>query len=172
MTQKNLAYDHPAYLVRQMAPMGQNVAAASPVNKFVAFTSMQMFGVAAALITAGTSTVTAFNGTGTHVAINGDSFNVVHVFAGNGVAASTATHGPFSLSFGSGTGTMTAGVWTSVPLSGAGVTGAVQAGTNTSTGGVTLNQGDQVSIVRGADATAVSMYNIEVGILPLANVTA
>ena len=172
MTQKNLAYDHPAYIVRQMASMGQNVAAASPISKFVAYTSMQMFGVAAALVTAGTATVTAFNGTGTVVAINGDSFNVVHVFAGNGAAVSTATHGPFSLSFGSGTGTMTAGVWTSIPLSGTGVTGVVQAGTNTSTGGVTLNPGDQVSIVRGSDATAVSMYSIEVGVAPLANVTA
>lgn len=172
MTQKNMAYDHPAYLARQSYAYGQNAAGASTnFGKFVAFAALQIFAIQGALATAGTATQTAWNGTGTQVVIAGDQFYGIHVFNGNGVAASTATHGPFALAFGTGTGTMTVGVFTTVPLSGAGVTGNVQAGTNTSNGGIAMNQGDTFHILRGADATAVAAYAIEYAIQPLANVT-
>jgi hypothetical protein len=172
MSQKNMAYDHPAYLARQSYGYGQNAAGASTAfGKFVAFAALQVLAVQAASITAGTSTQTAWNGTGTQVAINADQFYGVHVFNGNGPAASTATHGPFALAFGVGTGTMTAGVFTSVALSGTGVTGNVQSGTNTTNGGIAMNQGDTFHIVRGADATAVSAYALEYAVQPLANVT-
>ena len=66
---------------------------------------------------------------------------------------------------------MTAGVFTSIVLSGTGTTGNVQAGTNTSNGGVVLNQGDTFHILRGTDATAVSAFALEYGLQPLANVS-
>ena len=172
MTQKNMVYDHPAYVVRQTYPFGQNAAGASTAfGKFVAFAALQVLAIQACSIAAGTSTQTQWNGTGTQVAINADQFYGVHVFNGNGVVASTATHGPFALSFGTGTGTMTAGVFTTVALSGTAVTGNVQAGTNTSNGGIVMNQGDTFHVLRGADATAVSAFAIEFGVQPLASVT-
>jgi hypothetical protein len=173
MTQKSLAYDHATYITRQSYGYGQNAAGASTnFGKFVAFAALQLLAIEGASITAGTSTQTAWNGTGTQVAINGDQFYGIHVFNGNGVVASTATHGPFALAFGTGTGTMTAGVFTTVALSGTGTTGNVQAGTNTALGGITMNQGDTFHILRGADATAVSAFAIEYNVLALANVTA
>jgi hypothetical protein len=179
MTQKNMSYDHAAYIARQAYAFGQNAAGASTnFGKFVAFTSLVLFAVQATLITAGTSTATAFNGTATTTSINGDSFSVVHVFA-NGAAGtgavSTATHGPFNVSGynGTATGTQTAtsGNTVRVQLSGAGVTGNVQAGTNTADGGVVVNPGDTINILRGADATAVSAFAIEYAIQQLANVS-
>lgn len=172
MTQKQMMYDHPATIVRQSYGYGQNAAGASTnFGKFVAFTALQLFAIQATSITAGTSTQTAWNGTGTQVVINGDQFYGIHVFAGNGVAATTATHGPFALAFGTGTGTMTSGVFTRIQLSGTGVTGNVQAGTNTADGGIVLNPGDTFHILRGTDATAVSAFSIEYGIQPNANVS-
>lgn len=165
MTQRQVAYDHPAAVARLTHGYGQNTAGASTnFAKFVAFTSMRVFAIQGASITAGTSTQTAWNGTGTHVAINADQFYGIHVFGGNGVAATTATHGPFALSFGTGTGTMTSGVFTRIQLSGTGTTGNVQAGTNTAEGGVLLNAGDTFHILRGTDATAVSAFAIELGL--------
>lgn len=172
MSTKNMAYDHSTYITRQCYNYGQNAAGASTnFGKFVAFTQLQLLSIQAANLTAGTSTQTAWNGTGTHVAINADQFYGIHVFGGNGVATTTATHGPFALSYGTGTGTMTAGVFTNIVLSGTGTSGNVQAGTNTSNGGITLNQGDTFHILRGTDATAVSAFAIEYNVLPLANVT-
>jgi hypothetical protein len=172
MATKNMVYDHPTYITRQAYGYGQNAAGASTnFGKFVAFSQLQVFAIQGANITAGTSTQTAWNGTGTVVNINGDQFYGIHVFNGNGVAATTATHGPFSLSYGTSTITTTAGVFTSVALSGTGTTGNVQAGTNTSNGGITMNAGDTFHVLRGTDATAVSAFAIEYGVVPLANVT-
>lgn len=170
MTTKNMAYDHPASLVRLSHGFGQNAAGASTnFGKFVAFTNLQVFSIQAANITAGTSTQTQWNGTGTVVNINGDQFHLIHVF--NGAAVTTATHGPFSLSTGTGTTTSTAGATCNIVLSGTGTSGNVQAGTNTSNGGISVNQGDTLHILRGTDATAVSAFAIEYAIQPGANVT-
>lgn len=179
MTTKNQIYDHPAYLARLSHGLGQNTAGASTnFAKFVAFTQLQVLSITAANITAGTSTQTQWNGTGTQVVINGDQFYGIHVIAPGAVIGTltttlgTTTHGPFALSTGTGTGTMVAGCWTQIPLSGTGTTGNVQAGTNTSLGGITMYPGDTFHILRGTDATAVSAFAIEYGIAPLANVTA
>ena len=68
MTQRSVSYDHPASVVRMSHGFGQNTAGASTnFGKFVAFTNMRVFAVQAASLTAGTSTQTAWNGTGTHV---------------------------------------------------------------------------------------------------------
>ena len=171
MTQKNMAYDNPAYLARLSHGFGQNSAGASTnFGKFVAFTNMQVYAIQAALITAGTSTTTQYNGTGTVVNVNGDSFYLIHVF--NGASVSTATHGPFSLSTGTSTVTSTAGMFTRVQLSGTATRGSAQGGASTADGGVAVNAGDTLHILRGADATAIAAYAIEYAVQPLANVTA
>jgi len=171
MTTKNQAYDHPAYQGRLSHAFGQNAAGASTnFSKFVAFTNMFVFSIAAAAITAGTSTQTQWNGTGTVVNVNGDQFSLIHVI--NGAAVSTTTHGPFSLSTGTGTITTTAGMFTNIPLSGTATTGNAQAGTNTALGGISVAAGDTIHILRGTDATAVSAFAIEYGLQPLSNVTA
>jgi hypothetical protein len=170
MTQKSMAYDHAAYLARITHAFGQNAAGASTnFSKFVAFTNMVCFSIMAAAITAGTSTQTQANGTGTVVNVNGDQFNLIHVI--NGATVSTATHGPFSLSTGTSTTTTTAGIFTRVQLSGAGVTGNVQAGLSAADGGIVVNPGDTLHILRGTDATAVSAYALELAIAPLSNVS-
>lgn len=171
MTQKNMAYDHPAYTARLTHAFGQNAAGASTnFGKFVAFAAMQLFAVQGALITAGTSTYTQANGTATVTSVAGDSFNVIHVFNNpQGTAASTATHGPFSLGF---NGTATAGQTNRVQLSGNGTSsGNVQAGLSAADGGISLQQGDTVHILRGTDATAVSAFALELAIQPLASVS-
>ena len=179
MAQKNMGYDSPTYQARVQHGYGQNTAGASTAfGKFVAFTQLQVLSITAANLTAGTSTQTAWNGTGTQVVINGDQFYGVHVIAPGAVIGTltttlgTATHGPFALSTGTGTGTMVAGCWTQIPLSGTGTSGNVQSGTNTSTGGVTMYPGDTFHILRGTDATALSAFALEYGVVPLANVTA
>jgi len=170
MSQKNMAYDHPTYLATLSHGFGQNAAGASTnFSKFVAFTTLQALSIMAAAITAGTSTQTAWNGTGTAVNINGDQFYGIHVI--NGAAVTTATHGPFSLSTGTGTITTTAGMFTRVQLSGTGTSGNVQAGTNTADFGIVLNPGDTFHILRGTDATAVSAYALEYAVAQFANVS-
>ena len=172
MAQVSVTYDHPASVVRMSHGFGQNTAGASTnFSRFVAFTNLKVYAIQAASIMAGTSTQTAWNGTSTHVAINADQFSLIHVFNRNGAATSTATHGPFALSFGTGTGTMTAGVFTRIQLSGTGTSGNVQAGTNTAEGGIDVFAGDTVHILRGTDATAVSAFAIEYGIAYDANLT-
>jgi hypothetical protein len=178
MTTKSMAYDHAAYLTRMSHAYGQNAAGASTnFGKFVAFTQLQVMSITGANITAGTSTQTQWNGTGTQVAINADQFYGIHVIAAGAVIGTgtttlgTTTHGPFSLSTGTGTGTMAAGVWTQIPLSGTGTTGNIQAGTNTALGGITMYPGDTFHILRGTDATAASAFAIEYGVVPTANVT-
>lgn len=171
MTTKNMSYDHPAYTARFFHAYGQNAAGASTnFSKFVAWTTMQLFAITAAAITAGTSTQTAANGTGAAVVnINGDQFNLIHVI--NGAAVTTTTHGPFSLSTGTATVTSAIGAFTRVQLSGAGLTGNVQAGLSTADGGVNVNAGDTIHILRGTDATAVSAFAIELAVQQLANVS-
>ena len=177
MSTKNMAYDHPAYLARLSHGFGQNTAGASTAfGKFIAFTALQVLGVTAALITAGTSTNTLWNGTATCTNINGDSFHLIQISNSAAIGATPAlttnTRGPYALSLYNGTGTAT-----QTNVAGAFVTVAI--GTNTgagsptpTSGGFTANQGDQLYILRGTDATAVSAYALEYGVLPLANVTA
>lgn len=175
MSQKSLAYDHPVYTTRKHHAFGQNTAGASTnFSKFVAFTAMQAFAIQATLITAGTSTNTLWNGTATCTNINGDSLHLIHVYAGS--AVTTATHGPFALCPYNGTATATqtatSGVTVRIQLSGTGTSGNVQTGTNTADGGIVVNQGDTLHILRGTDATAVSAFALELAVANQANVTA
>jgi hypothetical protein len=173
---KNMAYDHAAYIARLGHSFGINTAGASTAfSKFVAFTGLTIFSINANLVTAGTSTITAWNGSATTISLNGDSYSMIRVqntaAAGATPAMSTATYGPYALSIYNGTATQTqtsvAGFTNYVPISG---TGGIAA--PTVAGGLSINQGDTIHIVRGIDATAVSGFTMEYGITPLANVTA
>jgi len=177
-----MGYDHPAYQDRKAHNLGANAAGAGSItqyaSKFVAFTSSIIFGVYALGITNGTSTATAWNGTKTMLGVNGDSFSVIRITNTAALTAapalSTSTYGPYALALTTNTATLTgtdtttgaAGVLNYIALSQTGI------GSNTTTGGFVVNQGDQITIVRGTDATAVTAFAIEWGIQPLANVTA
>lgn len=170
MTTKSMSYDHAAYISRSQLAYPQNAAGASTAfGKLTTFANAQVFAVTAAAVVISTSTQTAWNGTGTVVNIAGDQFYAIHVI--NGAAVTTATHGPFSLSTGTATVTNTIGVVTRVQLSATGVTGNVQAGASAADGGVASNAGDTWHILRGTDATAVSVFAIEYGLQPGANVS-
>jgi hypothetical protein len=178
-----MGYDHPAYLARLTHAFPALTAGSAAVSgKFIAFTALQVLAVTACLTTSGgTSTYTAWNGTATTTAIGAQTFSVVKIMnnaaAGSAPSLSTATYGPFALSLynGTSTGTQTnstaTGLAVNVALWGTGTTGALQTGTNSGNGGFFVNQGDQLYIVQGTEATATGAYALELGILPTANVT-
>ena len=185
MTTKNMSYDHAAYVARAAHVFPALAAGASgATSKFVAFTALQVFAITVSQVTvaASTSTATLYNGTSTVTAVSADTYSVIHVMnnaaAGASPSLSTATHGPFvaSLYNGTATGTQTglAGFTNSVPLNGTGTTGQVQAGQGTYpyTGGFAVNQGDQLYVQRGTDASSVLAISLEYGVQPFANVTA
>jgi hypothetical protein len=175
MTQKNLAYDHPAYLARLSHSYAVNVAGASTAfAKFVSFGNLRVLAITASAFVASTSTQTQWNGTGTVVNINGDQFYGIHVInigaltdLGTATAVTTTTHGPFSLSTGTSTTTSVAGAVTRVQLYGTGTSGNVQSGRHTADGGVAMGAGDTFHILRGTDATAVSGFAIEYAVDPV-----
>lgn len=180
MAIKSMGYDNPAYLARLAHCTGAPAAGATATSaKFIAWSALQIYSITAALLTVGTSTQTAWNGTATITEALGHVFSVLRVFntaaAGLAAALATATYGPFALGHYNGTATATqtaaAGDAVNVALSGTG-TGAVQAGSNAATGGFPINQGDQLFVVSGTDATAVADYTFEYGLQPLANETA
>jgi hypothetical protein len=70
-----------------------------------------------------------------------------------------------------GTQTNTTGVFNRYELYGTATSGVAQAGTNTASGGVVLQAGDVIDILRGTDATAVTAFALEYRIQPLANIT-
>ena len=158
--------------------------ASGATSKFVAFAAMTVFALCASQVTAGssTSTATLYNGTATVTAINVDTVSLIHVMnnaaAGATPSLTTATHGPFAVSLynGTATGTQTnvAGFTNIIPLNGTATTGAAQTGAGLApyTGGFSVNQGDQLYIQRGTDASSVLALSLEYGITPLANVTA
>jgi hypothetical protein len=172
MATRDMGYDHPAYQDRKTHQFGQNTAGASSnlTNKFNAFTACTLYAVQAIGVTNGTSTYTAWNGTGTVVGINGDQFSVIRITntaaAGAAAALSTSTYGPYIVATGTGTTTGAAGIANYITLSQTGV------GSNSSNGGISINKGDQIGILRGTDATAVTNFAIEYGITPLAPVAA
>lgn len=65
MAEKSMAYDHPAYLIRNL--VGQHVTGSGGAFRFAAFTDMRVKAVIAKPTTAGTSadTLTAFKLSGT-----------------------------------------------------------------------------------------------------------
>ena len=194
---KNLAYDSPAYQAVLAVPLfgtstlaggGLNattVAGASTVSaKFVAFTNMLLKSITTTATTVGTGTATAFTlgnvGTGNSMSVvrvtnNGTSLNVL----------ATGTYqmlGAYNIPPG-GAALTTAGAsinWspqtayaTAINTSGASIN-AQTAANNWAlvNGGIPLQAGDTINIVKGIDATEVlANPMMELVIQPLANVT-
>lgn len=185
MATRNMSYDHPAYVARLTHSLGAVAAGASAVTgKFIAFTAMNIFAVVATAVATGTSTYASqWNGTATiATSVGGQTYSVIRITNNAALGAtpslSTATYGPFALSLFDGTTTNTQtnsakpGFTNVVPLYGTATTGTAQAGSAAAQGGFNINQGDQLYVVQGTDATAVGAYALEYGITPLSSVTA
>lgn len=151
---KSMAYDNPSYITRNSTNFPQNTAGASSTfSKFLAFTQTQLFSIVATTITAGTSAVTAWNGTATVTAAASDAITGYHVSG-----TTTTTLGPFALN------------------AGVGGFNQIQLSTNTlgsaaAPGGRVMQAGDYFYLQRGTDATAVILPGLEYAIQPLANIS-
>lgn len=154
MAQKDMAYDHPSYIVRHQHAFNQGAAGASlALGKFSAFAAMKVFAIHATIVVAGTSTYTAWNGTATATANPGDQLSGIRVSG-----TTTTTYGPYALN-------AAAGGFHRIQISQSG------AGSNTAGGGVSLAAGDTFHVVRGTDATATIAAGFEWGADPGSSVT-
>ena len=187
MTQRNMAYDNPVYLARQQFSFTPNVASSSTLsNKFVAFTNLQVFSLTAASITTGssTSTQTAWNGTATCTSVNCDAISLIRISnynqgtsPGGALQMGTTTYGPFNICPYNGTATATqtgtAGYVNQIQLyyGGTATTGQLQSGSAAGSGGISVIAGDQLYILRGTDASAITGVSIEFGVTPLAPIS-
>jgi hypothetical protein len=176
MSFKSMAYDQTTYTTRVSSFQSIMTAGSGGVSaKFVAFANLQLFSLTTYTTIVGTSTYTTGlvggpTGAGTAVAATQVSLIRITNTATPGatIALSTSTVGPFTV----------AGVFL-----GAGGTATNQVGgfnifaLNTSSGtagfgGLAINQGDQIFVVNGTDATAVELVTIDYQVQPLAAVTA
>ena len=168
---KSMGYDHPSYTARQAFSSIMTAGSAGVSAKFQAHAALVIYGLNAYTTVAGTSTYTfTAGGTGT-VAVAATQLSLIRITntatPGATIALSTSTYGPFTVggSFvGSGTQTNQVGAYSQFQLN-----------TNTGTaglGGVPINQGDQIYVVNGTDATAVELVSIDYQIQPLAGVVA
>lgn len=182
---RTLAYDNPSYFVRQSSQLTTVTASGGLSSKFYAFAQLQLYGVTAHTLTAGTSTYTV-NGTTTAQATQ---WNLIHIYntSSTTVSLATDTVGPFTIG-----GTATTGANVSVGGIG-GVAGGYQGpfcvntmgGTNTTQtwggttftqspagggnagiGGMPLAVGDVVYIVHGTDTTASVLPVLQYSIQP------
>jgi hypothetical protein len=164
---KNMGYDHPSYTTRQL--LGQSIMAAGSAGvsaKFVAHAAMILFGLNTFTTVAGTSTYTYTQGGTATVAVAATQLSVIRITntasAGATVGLSTSTYGPYTI----GGAFVTAGTLTNQ----VGAYSQFQLNTNTGTaglGGVPINQGDQIYVVNGTDATAVELVAIDYQITPI-----
>jgi hypothetical protein len=184
MSTKSMGYDHATYITRVAANLGATTAGAAAVSaKFVAFTALNIFAVAATAVAMGSSTYASmWNGTATiATGVGAQTFSVIRTMnnaaAGASPSLSTATYGPFMLSLYNGTATATQtnsalpGFVNYVQLYGTATTGTAQAGSAAANGGIAVNQGDTLYVVQGSDATATACYSLEYSVTPLAAVS-
>lgn len=171
MSDKNMGYDHPAYLTRASWNGIMTAGSGGVSNKFVAHAALLLFSLNVQATVAGTSTyTTTINGT-TTVNVATTQLSLIRITntaaAGATIALSTSTIGPFTMGGGfvtTGTQTNQIGAYAQFPLN----TTAGTAGF----GGLAINEGDQIFVVNGTDATAVELVSIDYQIQPLASVTA
>jgi hypothetical protein len=186
MTTKSMGYDHPAYQARLTHAFPALAAGASgATSKFVAFTALTVFALTASAVATGSSTYNLWNGSTTQTGVGCDTVQLIRIMNNAALGAapslSTATYGPFCVNntalgaTGITTGTVTnssaPGYTNYIQLYGTGTTGQLQVGSNTANGGIQVNQGDQLYILRGTDATAITGVSLEYSITPLANVS-
>lgn len=179
MSLKNMAYDHPAYVIRGTVNGIMTAGSAGVSGKFVAFTDMLLFSLTTFTTVAGTSTYTGglvggpsgVNAT-TGVAVAATQLSLIRITntaaAGATVALSTTTVGPFTVGGeflgAGGTATNQIGASNQFALNTtAGVAGF---------GGLPISAGDQFYVVNGTDATAVELVTIDYQVQPLASVVA
>ena len=161
---KNVAYDNAMTLARFSVPMTKTTAGSGGTSEiYWARGNEILWSVGARQVTAGTSTYT----TTTTLISTGTSTTVVNTYT-----AATLLQ-PYRVS---GTTTTT---FQTVPIAAANSTNGTEARQNYTNaanvnagGGVALSAGDQIYYVNGTDATAVTAPVLEMGIAPLANVTA
>jgi hypothetical protein len=155
MTQKSMAYDHPAYTARHTGQFDTQAAGASKsYAKFLAFTAMHVFAIMTTTVTAGTSTYTAWNGTATVTTTGtGDTITAYRLSG-----TTTTTYGPYA-------NDAAVGGFRRYQISQPG------AGSNTADGGIALAAGDLFWVARGTDATAVVVPAFEYAIDPGASLS-
>lgn len=180
MSLKSMGYDHPAYQARMNGFNSIMTAGSAGVSaKFVAFANMLLFSLNTYTTIAGTSTYTGgltggppgVNAT-TGVAVASTQLSLIRITntasSGATIALSTTTVGPFTVGGvflgAGGTATNQIGGYNQFALN----TTAGTAGLN----GLAINQGDQIFVVNGTDATAVELVSFEYQLLPGASVTA
>lgn len=169
-------YDHPTYAARAGTFNSIMTAGSAGVStKFTAFANLLLFSLNTYVTIAGTSTYTTglLGGpTGATVAVAATQLSLIRITntatAGATIGLSTSTIGPFTVAGvflgAGGTATNQIGAYNQFALNtGAGVAGF---------GGVPINQGDQIFVVNGTDATAVELVSIDYQVAPLAAVTA
>jgi hypothetical protein len=174
---KNMAYDNAAYVARGNFATVMTAGSGGVSGKFVAHANLLLFGLNAFTTTAGTSTYTAtqyynYSGSSTSatVHVNASQLSLIRITntasAGVAPSLSTSTIGPFYVDtlFANGTATGQIGAVAQVALN----TSTGSAGLN----GLAINQGDQIYIVNGTDASSVNLITIDYSVLPLANVVA
>ena len=174
---KNMAYDNAAYVARGNFATVMTAGSGGVSGKFVAHANLLLFGLNAFTTTAGTSTYTAtqyynYSGSSTSatVHVNASQLSLIRITntasAGVAPSLSTSTIGPFYVDtlFANGTATGQIGATAQVALN----TSTGSAGLN----GLAINQGDQIYIVNGTDASSVNLITIDYSVLPLANVVA
>ena len=173
-----MAYDNAAYMARGAYTSLTAAGSGGVSGKFVAHSNLLLFSLSAFTTVASTSTYTAtqyYNyagstSTSATVHVNASQLSLIRITntaaAGVAPALSTSTIGPFYVDtlFANGTATGQIGATAQVAL-------------NTSTGtaglnGLSINQGDQIYIVNGTDASSVNLVTIDWQVTPLSNVVA
>ena len=174
---KNMAYDNAAYIARGAYTSITTAGSGGVSGKFVAHSNLLLFSLSAFTTVASTSTYTATqyynylgSSTSASVHVNASQVSLIRITntatAGIAPALSTSTIGPFYVDtlFANGTATGQIGAICQVALN----TSTGSAGLN----GLAINQGDQIYIVNGTDASSVNLVTIDWQVAPLSNVVA
>lgn len=169
--QKSFGYDNPAYLARSAFSSLMTAGSGGVSGKFVAHAALVIYALSSQTTVVGTSTYTYTVGGTSTVAVAATQLSLIRITntasAGATIALATTTYGPWTV----GGNFITTGTLTNQ----VNAYSQFQVNTNTGTaglGGIPINQGDQVFVVNGTDATAVELVQIEYGIQPLAGVSA